>query len=89
MLSKEIMKGPTLKFIISARYLNINYSESPKAELDPINFYSSEKIISDCGLNSREFVQDRYIFKWYHEDVPMGIYGITTGYQFKIISDPI
>jgi hypothetical protein len=76
----------TTNLIISARYLNINYSESPKAELDPINFYSSEKLfLTGIGLNSREFVQDRYIFRnGIIEDVPIGsIYGITTGYQFK------
>jgi hypothetical protein len=45
MLSKEIMKGPLQIYYFCKRYF-INYSESPKAELDPINF-SIQKIISD------------------------------------------
>jgi hypothetical protein len=76
----------TTNLIVSARYLNINYSESPTAELDPVNFFSSEKLfLTGIGLNSREFVQDRFIFRnGIIEDVPIGsIYGITAGYQFK------
>ncbi|MDG2433851.1 hypothetical protein, partial [Flavobacterium sp.] len=76
----------TTNLILTGRYLNIKYNESPTAELDPINFYSSEKLfLMGVGLNSREFVQDRYIFRnGIVEDVPIGsIYGITTGYQLK------
>ena len=76
----------TTNLIISGRYLNIQYNESPIEELDPINFYSSEKLfLTGIGLNSREFVQDRYIFRnGIIEDVPIGsVYGITAGYQYK------
>lgn len=76
----------TTNLIISGRYLNINYLESPIEELDPINYYSSEKLLlTGVGINSREFIQDRYIFKnGIIEDVPIGsIYGITAGYQNK------
>lgn len=76
----------TTNLILSGRYLNIKYNESPIEELDPINFYSSEKLfLTGIGLNSREFFQDRYIFRnGIIEDVPIGsIYGITAGYQFK------
>ena len=76
----------TTNLIVSGRYLNMKYNESPIEELDSINFYSSEKLfLTGIGLNSREFFQDRYIFKnGIIEDVPIGsIYGITAGYQFK------
>lgn len=76
----------TTNLIVSGRYLNVKYNESPIAALDSINFYSSEKLfLTGVGLNSREFVQDRYIFKnGIIEDVPVGsIYGITAGYQLK------
>ena len=76
----------TTNLIISGRYLNVKYNESPTAALDPINFYSSEKLfLTGIGLNSREFIQDRYLFRnGIIEDVPIGsVYGITAGYQYK------
>lgn len=72
--------------IVSGRFLNINYLESPAIEYDSINFYSSEQFfLSGIGISTRKFVQDKYIFKnGQIEDVPIGkIYGITGGYQFK------
>ncbi|HEY6141818.1 MAG TPA: hypothetical protein VIV55_00130 [Flavobacterium sp.] len=72
--------------IVSGRFLNINYLESPTIEYDSINFYSSEQFfLSGIGISTRKFVQDKYIFKnGQIEDVPIGkIYGITGGYQFK------
>lgn len=89
--SFPIFKGNSVNsrntnLIVSARYLNINYLESPGVEYDPIRFYSDEKfILSGIGLNSRNFVKDRYLFKnGIIEDVPTGkIVGITTGYQYK------
>lgn len=89
--SFPIFKGNSVNsrntnLIVSARYLNINYLESPSVEYDPIRFYSDEKfILSGIGLNSRNFVKDRYLFKnGIIEDVPTGkIVGITTGYQYK------
>lgn len=76
----------TTNLILTGRYLDISYLESPIAALDPIDFYSSEKLVlSGIGINSREFIQDHYIFKnGIIEDVPIGsIYGITAGYQYK------
>ena len=76
----------TTNLILSGRFLNIKYLESPAIEYDPIDFYSSEKFfLSGIGITSRKFVQDRYIFKnGIIEDVPIGkIYGITAGYQYK------
>jgi hypothetical protein len=76
----------TANLILSGRFLNIKYIESPSIEYDPIDFYSGEKfILSGIGITSRKFVEDKYIFKnGIIEDVPIGkIYGITGGYQFK------
>ncbi|SDX41325.1 BamA/TamA family outer membrane protein [Flavobacterium degerlachei] len=89
--SVPIFKGSavnskTTNLIISGRFLNINYVESPTAAYDPIDFYSNEKfILSGIGINTRNFIQDQYIFKnGVVEDVPIGrIYGLTLGYQYK------
>jgi hypothetical protein len=75
-----------LNLIVSGRYLNIKYTESPVYEYDPIRFYSSEHFfLSGIGLSMRRFVVDKYIFKnGVPEDVPYGeVIGITGGYQFK------
>lgn len=72
--------------IVSGRFLNINYSESPSEVYDPTHFYSDEKLIlSGIGINTRKFIKDSYIFRnGQTEDVPIGrIYGITLGYQYK------
>ena len=72
--------------IVSGRFLNINYSESPSELYDPTHFYSDEKLIlSGVGINTRKFIKDSYIFRnGQTEDVPVGrIYGITLGYQYK------
>lgn len=72
--------------IVSGRFLNINYSESPSDVYDPTHFYSDEKLIlSGIGINTRKFIKDSYIFRnGQTEDVPIGrIYGITLGYQYK------
>lgn len=76
----------TTNLILSGRFLNVKYLESPSIEYDPIDFYSGEKfILSGIGFTSRKFVEDKYIFKnGIIEDVPIGkIYGITGGYQYK------
>jgi len=72
--------------ITTARFLNVNYSETPTEVYDPDHFYSSEKLIlSGIGLNTRKFIKDSYIFRnGQTEDVPIGrIYGVTFGYQYK------
>lgn len=72
--------------ITTARFLNVNYTESPTEVYDPDNFYSSEKfILSGIGMNTRKFIQDRYILRnGQTEDVATGrIYGLTFGYQYK------
>ncbi|WP_319802317.1 hypothetical protein [Flavobacterium sp. N1736] len=72
--------------IVSARFLNLDYTESPSDLYDPTHFYSDEKLLlSGIGINTRKFVKDSYIFRnGVTEDVPIGrIYGITLGYQYK------
>jgi hypothetical protein len=75
----------TTNLIVSGRFLNVNYLESPRAEYDPIDFYSEQLVLSGIGINTRQFVQDRYIFRnGIIEDVPIGrIFGLTFGYQYK------
>ena len=72
--------------VATARFLNVNYSQTPSELYDPTRFYSDEKLIlSGIGLNRRKFIKDNYIFRnGQTEDVPIGkIYGITLGYQYK------
>lgn len=72
--------------IVSGRFLNIKYIESPKVEYDSIHFFSSEHFfLTGIGISTRKFVQDKYIFRNGRiEDVPIGkIAGITSGYQVK------
>ncbi|WP_337965779.1 hypothetical protein [uncultured Flavobacterium sp.] len=72
--------------IVSGRFLNVNYTETPSELYDPTHFYSDEKLIlSGIGINTRKFIKDSYIFRnGQTEDVPVGrIYGITLGYQYK------
>ena len=87
----SIFKGNTVhdrttNLILSGRFLNIKYLESPTVLYDPIDFYSEEKFfLSGIGITTRKFVEDKYIFRnGIIEDVPIGkIYGITGGYQYK------
>jgi hypothetical protein len=89
--SFRISKGSTenertTNLIVSGRFLDFNYLESPTIAYDPSAFYSSEKFfLTGIGLSMRKFVEDKYIFKnGMPEDVPIGkIYGITSGYQHK------
>lgn len=87
----RIFKGNTINerttnLILSGRFLNVKYHESPTIIYDPISFYSGEKFfLSGIGITTRKFIEDKYIFKnGIIEDVPIGkIYGITSGYQYK------
>lgn len=87
----KLLKGNTesartTNLILSGRFLNVKYIESPTIEYDPTDFYSGERfLLAGIGFTSRKFVEDKYIFKnGIIEDVPIGkIYGITGGYQDK------
>jgi hypothetical protein len=72
--------------ILSARYYRVRYSEKPPELVDPLHIYSNEDfILAGIGISSREYVQDRYIFKYgVIEDVPEGrVLGLTGGYQVR------
>lgn len=76
----------TTNLILSGRFLNINYLDSPSSEYDAIDFFSNEKFVfSGIGVTSRKYIQEKYIFRnGIIEDVPIGkIFGITGGYQYK------
>lgn len=87
----QILKGNTendrtTNLILSGRFLNIKYLETPTIAYDPIHFFSSEQfLLSGIGLSMRKFVVDKYVFKnGVPEDIPIGkIYGLTSGYQYK------
>lgn len=79
-------EGGITNLVATARFLNVDYTESPTDLYDPDHFYSDEKLIlAGIGLNRRKFIKDNYIFRnGQTEDVPIGrIYGITLGYQYK------
>jgi len=72
--------------IISARYFNVGYVQSPIPEIDPVNFYADEDFyLMSVGISRRGFVQDRFIMNYdIVEDIPIGMsYGITAGVQTK------
>ena len=89
--SFQIFKGNTERertsnLIMSARFLNTQFQESPAIEFDSINYYSGEKfVMAGIGISSRQYVEDEYLFNYgIIEDVPVGkVYGITGGYQIK------
>lgn len=76
----------TTNLITAARYLRINYHQSPDALFDPSNFYGDENLyLASVGIASRQFVEDKYIFNYgIIEDVPVGTaVSVTAGYQQK------
>ncbi|OUD35338.1 hypothetical protein [Flavobacterium sp. FPG59] len=76
----------TTNLIVTSRFMNLKYLESPTAVYDPEDFYASEKLaLIGVGISSRTFVRDRYIFQYgIIEDIPIGrIYALTGGYQYK------
>ena len=84
--NRNTESGRTTNLIVSGRFLNVKYLESPSLIYDPTDFYSDEKFsFLGIGVASRKFIQDKYIFRnGIIEDVPIGkIFGITSGYQIK------
>lgn len=76
----------TTNLITTARMYRVNYHKSPDDEHDPVNFFTDELLIlTGIGVNSRQFVEDKYIFDYgVVEDVPTGsAFGITGGFQRK------
>ena len=89
--AQQIFKGNSdnekiTNLILAVRYLRIRYSERPSELYDPSHIYSGEDFyLGEIGISSRQYVQDRYIFKYgVIEDVPVGnVYELTGGYQVK------
>lgn len=74
----------TSNFIGAIRFLRIQYLEKPAELLDPIHQFSNERFyLAGVGFSTREYVQDKYIFKFgITEDVPVGkVFSLTFGYQ--------
>src|SRR5690606_25258434 len=72
--------------ILSARFFQVNYVQSPVSEIDPVNFYADEIFyLLGIGVSRRGFVQDRYIHNYdIVEDIPIGLsYGLTAGIHAK------
>lgn len=79
-------KDRTTNLITAARFLNVDYIESPTPVYDSINFYADEKLyLAEIGIASRQFVEDKYIFNYgIVEDIPVGrVFGITGGWREK------
>ena len=76
----------TTNFISSARFLRVNFLEKPEDLLDTLHRYTGENFyLASFGISTRQYVQDRYIFKFgLTEDVPIGkALSITGGYQIR------
>ncbi|WP_298145886.1 hypothetical protein [Flavobacterium sp.] len=76
----------TTNLVVSGRYLNIGFNESPPTEFDPADFFSDERqYLVGIGITSRQFVEDKFLFNYgIVEDVAIGkIYGLTFGQQQK------
>jgi len=72
--------------ILSARFFQVAYVQSPVPEIDEVNFYADENFyLMGLGVSRRGFVQDRFIRNYdIVEDIPIGLsYGITAGIQNK------
>ncbi len=73
-------------FVVSARFLNKEYSEVPIIGIDSLGVYSNENLyLLSFGISSRKYTQDKYIFNFnVTEDIASGYtFSITTGSQNK------
>jgi hypothetical protein len=76
----------TTNLIVSARYLNVGFQESPNETYDPADFFSDEKLfLASVGIASRQFAEDKYLFNYgVVEDVAVGkVFGFTFGQRRK------
>ncbi len=76
----------TTNFILSGRYLRVNYPQKPPINIDTLNSYSDENFyMVSAGFSKRKYKQDNYIFKFgFTEDIPVGkVYSVMTGYRVK------
>ena len=74
----------TTNLVSTMRFLRVRYLEKPTELIDPLHMFANENFyLVGIGLSTRQFVQDRYIFKFgIIEDVPIGkVLSLTAGYQ--------
>ena len=72
--------------VASVRFFSRDYTDSPPAEFDPYNYFSdSQLLLFSLGVNSINYVQDRFIFNYDRiEDIAVGkIFSVTVGQQRK------
>lgn len=72
--------------VVSGRYFNVNYRQTPEENLDPVDFYSNQDfILLGVGISKRNFKQDKFIRNYnIVEDIPVGMtIGMTGGMQRK------
>lgn len=86
-LSREAKRQANLRNLtLSGRVLLVDYKDLPAQKYDSIRKFSDEEFyLTEIGLNSRHYIQDRYIFRDGEiEDVPVGaLYSLTAGIQRK------
>lgn len=85
-LSGEYGDKDQQNLIISGRAFLLNYKNRPAQQFDSIRYFSNEQFyLASVGLNSRQYIQDKYIFQDGRiEDVPVGsTYSVTAGVQRK------
>lgn len=83
---KDKERDQITNLTLGLRSFFLNYRQSPDKRYDSIHYFSNERFyLASISLNSRRFVQDKYIFKDGEvEDIPIGsLYGITGGIQQK------
>lgn len=71
-------------FIVSARFYDRTYKETPTEENDPVHFFSDQtNYMVGIGISSRRYVKTRYIFNYdIDEDIAIGkSFGLTFGQQ--------
>lgn len=86
----ESPNGLISNLILSSRYYDRSYKESPMSEEDPYEFFSAQKnYFVGVGISSRRYVKDQYIFNHnIDEDIAEGhVLGITAGYQDRPYSE--
>lgn len=72
--------------ILSARYNERTYDDSPALSYDPDDFFSSHKLfLGGIGVSSVGFVKERYLYRvGFEEDIPVGrSLMVSFGNEFK------
>lgn len=71
----------TTTLVTTLRHRRVDFSESPSAVYDSIDFFSDERLyLMGVGITSRQYREDKYIFNYgIVEDVPIGRALVLTG----------